>query len=64
MREAARLQGQNHPAEAIAAYLSIVTRWPKLAEAWYNQAVRGNALRRAIPWIIACPYFSCISNSG
>jgi tetratricopeptide (TPR) repeat protein len=39
MREAARLHRQNHPAEAIAAYQSIVTRWPKLADAWYNLAV-------------------------
>jgi tetratricopeptide (TPR) repeat protein len=39
MREAAQLQQQNHTAEAIAAYQSIVTRWPKLADAWYNLAV-------------------------
>ncbi|HEY6618303.1 MAG TPA: sulfotransferase [Steroidobacteraceae bacterium] len=39
MREAARLQRQNHAAEAIAAYQSIVTRWPKHADAWYNLAV-------------------------
>ena len=39
MREAARLQRQNHVAEAIAAYQSIVARWPKLPDAWYNLAV-------------------------
>lgn len=39
MREAAQLHRQNRPAEAVAAYQSIVTRWPKLADAWYNLAV-------------------------
>jgi len=39
MREAARLHRQNHAAEAVAAYESIVTRWPKHADAWYNLAV-------------------------
>ena len=39
MREAAQLNLQNRPAEAIAAYQSIVTRWPKLADAWYNLAL-------------------------
>jgi tetratricopeptide (TPR) repeat protein len=39
MREAARLHRQNHAAEAIAAYQTIVARWPKLADAWYNLAV-------------------------
>lgn len=39
MREAARLHRQNQAAEAIAAYQSIVTRWPKHADAWYNLAV-------------------------
>jgi tetratricopeptide (TPR) repeat protein len=39
MREAARLHRQNHAAEAIAAYQSIVARWPKLPDAWYNLAV-------------------------
>jgi tetratricopeptide (TPR) repeat protein len=39
MREAARLHRQNRPAEAIDAYQSIVTRWPKLADAWYNLAI-------------------------
>jgi tetratricopeptide (TPR) repeat protein len=38
-REAAQLQQQNRTAEAIAAYQSIVARWPKLADAWYNLAV-------------------------
>lgn len=39
MREAARLHRQNRAGEAIAAYQSIVTRWPKHADAWYNLAV-------------------------
>jgi len=39
MREAARLHRQNRAAEALAAYQSIVTRWPKLADAWYNLAI-------------------------
>jgi tetratricopeptide (TPR) repeat protein len=39
MREAARLHQQNHVAEAMAAYQSIVARWPRLPDAWYNLAV-------------------------
>jgi tetratricopeptide (TPR) repeat protein len=39
MREAARLHRQNNAAEAVAAYRSIVARWPKLPDAWYNLAV-------------------------
>ncbi len=39
MREAAQLQRQNRGAEAMAAYQSIVTRWPRHADAWYNLAV-------------------------
>jgi tetratricopeptide (TPR) repeat protein len=39
MREAAQLQQGNDTAEAIAAYQAIVTRWPKMADAWYNLAV-------------------------
>jgi hypothetical protein len=39
MREAARLHRQNNAVEAVAAYRSIVARWPKLPDAWYNLAV-------------------------
>jgi len=39
MGNAARLQRQNQIAEAIAAYGAILTRWPKLGDAWYNLAV-------------------------
>jgi tetratricopeptide (TPR) repeat protein len=39
MREATQLQRQNRGPEAIAAYLAIVARWPKLADAWFNLAV-------------------------
>ena len=39
MGNAAQLHRQNQVAEAIAAYGAILTRWPKLADAWYNLAV-------------------------
>jgi tetratricopeptide (TPR) repeat protein len=39
MVEAVHLQRQNRLAEAMSAYGAIVTRWPKLADAWYNLAV-------------------------
>ena len=39
MAHAAQLQRQNQVAEAMAAYGAILTRWPKLADAWYNLAV-------------------------
>ena len=39
MGNAAHLHRQNQVVEAIAAYGAIVTRWPKLADAWYNLAV-------------------------
>jgi LPS sulfotransferase NodH len=39
MGQAAKLQRQNQVAEAMAAYGAILTRWPKLADAWYNLAI-------------------------
>jgi tetratricopeptide (TPR) repeat protein len=39
MAEAAHLRRQNRIAEAIAAYRTIVMRFPKFADAWYNLAV-------------------------
>ncbi len=39
MREAMRLHRQNSVPEAMSAYRSIVTRWPRYADAWYNLAV-------------------------
>src|SRR5258707_2077231 len=39
MGSAAQLHRQNQVAEAMAAYGAILTRWPKLADAWYNLAV-------------------------
>lgn len=39
LREAARLQRENHVPQAIASYRAIVARWPQLANAWYNLAV-------------------------
>jgi LPS sulfotransferase NodH len=39
MVEAVNLQRQNRVAEAMAAYGTILSRWPKLADAWYNLAV-------------------------
>jgi LPS sulfotransferase NodH len=39
MGNAAQLHRQNQVAEAMAAYGAILTRWPKLADAWYNLAV-------------------------
>ena len=37
--KAAQLHRQNQVAEAMAAYGEILTRWPKVADAWYNLAV-------------------------
>lgn len=39
MRAATQLHRENRVPEAIAAYQSIVARWPKLADAWFNLAV-------------------------
>jgi tetratricopeptide (TPR) repeat protein len=39
MGNAAQLHRQNQVAEAMAAYGAILTRWPKVADAWYNLAV-------------------------
>jgi tetratricopeptide (TPR) repeat protein len=39
MGNAARLQRENQVAEAMSAYGAILTRWPKVADAWYNLAV-------------------------
>lgn len=39
MAKAAQLHRQNQVAEAMAAYGEILTRWPKVADAWYNLAV-------------------------
>lgn len=39
MARAAQLQRQNQVAEAMAAYAAIVSRWPGLADAWYNLGV-------------------------
>ena len=39
MGEAARLHRQKQVPEAITAYQSIVARWPKHADAWYNLGV-------------------------
>jgi tetratricopeptide (TPR) repeat protein len=39
MGKAALLRRQNQIAEAMAAYGEILTRWPKLADAWYNLAI-------------------------
>jgi tetratricopeptide (TPR) repeat protein len=39
MREATQLHRENRVPEAIAAYQSIVARWPKLADAWFNLAI-------------------------
>jgi tetratricopeptide (TPR) repeat protein len=39
MGKAALLHRQNQVPEAMAAYGAILTRWPKLADAWYNLAV-------------------------
>ncbi|MEO9053564.1 MAG: sulfotransferase [Steroidobacteraceae bacterium] len=39
MGRAAQLHRQNEVAEAMAAYGAILTRWPKLADAWYNLAI-------------------------
>jgi len=37
--KAAQLRRQNLVAEAMAAYGEILTRWPKVADAWYNLAI-------------------------
>jgi tetratricopeptide (TPR) repeat protein len=39
MGKAAQLRRQNQVAAAMAAYAEILTRWPKLADAWYNLAI-------------------------
>jgi tetratricopeptide (TPR) repeat protein len=39
MGKAVHLQRQDRVAEAMAAYGSILARWPKAADAWYNLAV-------------------------
>ena len=39
MGKAAQLHRQNQVAEAMAAYGAILTRWPKLPDAWYNLAI-------------------------
>jgi tetratricopeptide (TPR) repeat protein len=39
MGKAAQLRRQNQVAEAMAAYGAILTRWPKVADAWYNLAI-------------------------
>jgi tetratricopeptide (TPR) repeat protein len=61
MREAAQLQQRNHIAEAIAAYQAIVTRWPKLAGAWYNLAV---LQRQALHISEALTSYQMALNSG
>ena len=46
MGKAAQLRRQNQVVEAMAAYGAILSRWPKLADAWYNLAIlQRNALR-------------------